>query len=138
MDPKNKRKPAPAGGQPTSAPTNVETATLPAAVTPPVDTTPRAEPSPLADAAAPADAAAFAEAPAAAQPEPAPQPDPETDPAPTAEAEIIDARVLVAFDEYEADDIISAPSDAIEQLKIAGRVDPHPDAVAFAKSLLDA
>jgi hypothetical protein len=133
MDPKTKRKPNPAGGQPTPAAIDAAIAT-PAANTPPadatpaaapVDTTPAAAPSPPTDAPAPADAAAPADAPAAAPPGPAPEP------------EILDARVLVAFDEYEVDDIISAPALAIEQLQLAGRVDPHPDAVAFAKSLLD-
>jgi len=60
---------------------------------------------------------------------------PATEPQKPAEPEIVDARVLLAFEEHEADDIISAPALVIEQLKLAGRVDPHPDAVAYARSL---
>lgn len=66
---------------------------------------------------------------------PAEQPAPAAEPQKPAEPEIVDARVLIAFDEHEVDDIVSAPAAAIEQMKLAGRVDPHPDAVAFAREL---
>lgn len=54
-----------------------------------------------------------------------PTPEPETD-------EDVDARVLIAFDAYEVNDIITAPRSVIGTLYRAGQVDPHPDAVAFA------
>ncbi len=63
------------------------------------------------------------------------QPAPAAEPQKPAEPEIVDARVLIAFDEHEVDDIVSAPAAAIEQMQLAGRVDPHPDAVAFAREL---
>jgi hypothetical protein len=101
MDPKTKRKPIPAGGQPTPAAIDAANAT------------PAADMAPAADNAS------------------APPP------AEVDTTDFVEARVLVAFDEYEVDDIISAPAIAIEQLQLAGRVDPHPDAVDFAKSLLE-
>lgn len=52
-----------------------------------------------------------------------------------ADGEHVDACVLVAFDGYQPDNIVSAPAEVIEKLKLSGRVDPHPDAVAYARSL---
>ena len=95
MDP-NKRKPVPAGGQPTQA-------TIAAA-----ETTPAA-----GDTAAPATEAAQ----------------------PTDEDGAVEARVLVAFGDYQPDDIVTGSARAIDQLEIDGVADPHPDAVAFARSL---
>jgi hypothetical protein len=66
---------------------------------------------------------------------PAEQSAPAAEPQKPAEPEIVDARVLIAFDEHEVDDIVSAPAAAIEQMTLAGRVDPHPDAIAFAREL---
>lgn len=59
-----------------------------------------------------------------------PTPKPETD-------EDVDARVLIAFDAYEVNDIITAPRSVIGTLYRAGQVDPHPDAVAFALAQRD-
>lgn len=102
MDPKPKRQPVPAGGQPT--PDAVAAA----------DTTPPAEtPSEETQTADNVDSHAD-------------------------DGEPVDARVLVAFDEYDVNEIFSASADEVERRKLAGTVDPHPDAVAYAKSLLDA
>lgn len=59
-----------------------------------------------------------------------PTPEPETD-------EYVDARVLIAFDAYEVNDIVTAPRSVIGTLYRAGQVDPHPDAVAFALAQRD-
>ena len=107
----NARKPVPAGGQPT-----------PAAIA-------SADSTPPAGGAASADDS---------------DGDGDSDKAPddkapgnngTADGELVDARVLVAFDDYLPDHVVSASADAIEQLKLDGRADPHPDAVAYARSL---
>lgn len=46
-----------------------------------------------------------------------------------------EARALVAFGEIKVNDIVAgAPAD-IQALVLAGIVDPHPDAVAYARSL---
>lgn len=102
MDPKPKRQPVPASGQPT--PDTIAAADA----TPPVET-------PANDAGA----------------DQTDNVDPEVD------GELIEARVLVAFDEHDANDIFVAPADEVERQKIAGNVDPHPDAVAYAKSLVE-
>lgn len=102
MDPKPKRQPVPAGGQPT-----------PDAVAAADTTPPAATPSEESQAGDNADA-------------------------PADDGELVDARVLVAFDEYDVNEIFSASADEVERRKLAGTVDPHPDAVAYAKSLLDA
>lgn len=47
----------------------------------------------------------------------------------------VEAAVLVAFADHQPDDIVTAPAVEIERLQVAGKVDPHPDAVAFARSL---
>jgi len=67
--------------------------------------------------------------------EQAPASTPAAEPPKPTEPEIVDARVLLAFEDHEADDVISAPAPVIEQLKLAGRVDTHPDAVAYARGL---
>ena len=140
MTAKTKRTPTPAGGSPAAAvdaaaqsdaPTPHAGASLPSEGAAPTDA-PAAEPTtPPAEATPPA-----------ADEKPASEPDltreQEQASEPQVEDEITEARVLVAFDEHDVDDIVTAPADVIEQLAIAGRVDPHPDAVAFAKSLLDA
>ena len=108
------RKPTPASGQaakkaPATAPT------------PPVTT-------------APADTVmVVAEAPAASEPAPVAS---ETDLADDhADDQLIDARVLVAFEEHQPDDLIALSIDAIEILELDGKVDSHPDAVAYARTL---
>ena len=107
MDPKPKRQPVPAGGQPT--PDTIAAADA----TPPAVTPPAATPS--------------AETPAAERPADAERAD---------YIEWVEARVLVAFDDHDANDIFTAPAEEVERQKLAGNVDPHPDAVAYAKSLL--
>ena len=102
MDPKTKRQPVPAGGQPTPD-------TIAAA-----DTTPPAE-TPGNDASV----------------------EQTDDVDPAVDGELVEARVLVAFDDHDANDIFTAPADEVERQKIAGNVDPHPDAVAYAKSLIE-
>ncbi len=59
-----------------------------------------------------------------------PTPEPETD-------EDVDARVLIAFDAYDVNDIITAPRSVIGELFRNGQVDPNPDAVAFALAQRD-
>ncbi len=59
-----------------------------------------------------------------------PTPKPETD-------EDVDARVLIAFDAYDVNDIITAPRSVIGDLFRNGQVDPNPDAVAFALAQRD-
>ena len=49
--------------------------------------------------------------------------------------ESLEARVLVAFDDHEVNSVISGSEEEIDQLVREGRVDPHPAAVEFAKSL---
>lgn len=96
MDP-NKRKPVPAGGQPTPATIAAAQATPPAGDT--AQTTP-AEKPPVA-----------------------------------AEGDTVEARVLMAFGDYQPDDIVTGSVREIDQLELDGVADPHPDAVAFARSL---
>lgn len=48
--------------------------------------------------------------------------------------ELVEARVLLDHDGYVVNSVISAPADIIDRLKLAGVVDPHADAVAFAKA----
>lgn len=141
MDPKNKRKPIPAGGQPTSATIEAADATPPATTTSAAESQADAATSQpdQGQASPPAETGTPAADVAGEQPTPTPpaENEPQQDDAPVVDQdEIVDARVLVAFDEHDVDDIVSAPARAIEQLKLAGRVDPHPDAVAFARELL--
>ncbi|WP_230630687.1 hypothetical protein [Sphingomonas sp. Leaf37] len=113
MDPKPKRQPVPAGGQPIPATITAADATppveKPAATT---DTAPAVEP-PVADAGS--EQAAGADM--------------------VDDGELVEARVLVAFGDHAANDIFTAPAAEVERQKLAGNVDPHPDAVTFAKSL---
>ncbi|OWK27574.1 hypothetical protein [Sphingomonas dokdonensis] len=133
MTTKTKRTPAPAGGP--SAPA----AAIAAPDAQSAPETAEADPSLAAEGTAPtATAAAEPTAPPAEPPLPAADEKPSSEQEQASEHEITEARVLVAFDEHDVDDIVTAPVEVIEQLAIAGRVDPHPDAIAFAKSLLDA
>lgn len=88
---------------------------------------PKAEPT----AAPTADPAPAAEAPKAEPP--APDPAPPVAP----EGEQVEARVLVAFEGYEANDVAIIDAAQVERLVGEGKVDPHPDAVAYAKSLIE-
>lgn len=118
MDPKPKRQPVPAGGQPTPD------AIAAADTTPPTETP--SEESKAADTTPPAET-----------PSEESQAADNTD-APADDGELVEARVLVAFDEYDANQIFLASAAEVERRKLAGTVDPHPDAVAYAKSLLGA
>lgn len=111
------RKPVPAGGAPA-------TETNPAATA--AETSAPASAPALApasgDVPATSETPAVADAPAtAADTLPAIDPD-----------ELIEARVLVAFDGYEPNDIITAPAGDISRLVKAGRVDDDADAVTAA------
>lgn len=50
------------------------------------------------------------------------------------EGDLIEARVLRAFGEYEPNDIVMIPAGSVDAVA-AGDVDPNPAAVAYAKSL---
>jgi len=56
--------------------------------------------------------------------------------APVADGEQVEARVLVAFEAYDANDVAIVRAADVERLVGAGKIDPHPDAVAYAKSLI--
>lgn len=47
----------------------------------------------------------------------------------------VEARALISFDDHEPDDLVTGSPAEIQAHMLAGRVDPHPDAVAHAKSL---
>lgn len=140
-----KRQPVPAGGQPTPVVITAADAAPPAAA---VDaaTDAGAEQAGAEQAleASPTNAAA-ADAGADQAQNPTPGEDAPNDaraeePAADTSAEDeapVEARVLVAFDEHDANDIVTAPAAEIERLKLAGNVDPHPDAVAYAKRLAE-
>lgn len=100
---------------------------VPTAGAPAADTNPAQQP---ADVAAPAPAAPATETPAASV-TPAAPPASDTVPAIDVDA-LIDARVLVAFEGYEPNDIITARAGEISRLVKAGRVDDAADAVAAA------
>lgn len=131
-----KRKPVPAGGAPTPATIEAADATPPATDTTDKsgekdDTPSGSEPSTTASGPEPSTTtdtrSADVSAPAA------------TDPVAKENAidldAIVEARVLIAFDGYEVNDIITDTVRAIGTMKLAGQVDPHPDAVAYALSL---
>lgn len=105
------RKPVPAGG-------------VPATDTNPANTA----------AATPAPAVAAVETPAAAEVPAVPDaPVAEVDALPAIDpVEQIEARVLVAFEGYEPNDIITAPAVEISRLVKIGRVDDDADAVTAA------
>lgn len=113
----NKRRPVPIGDnaeQPPAASADaaavsVDSATATAAVA-------------VGDANAATGAAASAEQPPSAPP--------------VADGEQVEARALIDFEGYEANDVVIAAPEDIERWRDAGLVDPHPDAVAYAKSLI--
>jgi hypothetical protein len=112
----NTRKPVPAGGQPTPATIAGADGTPPATATPPAP-------------AVPQDAA-----PADQNGDPTPDAGKGGDDGQDGGA-LVDARVLVAYGDHQPDDVVTDTRDAIEQMKLDGRADPHPDAVAYARSL---
>ncbi len=135
------RKPTPAGATPADT-TPPAPATAPAAA--PAVPAPAEAPSALtpADAAATDTSAAASDTPPAAAADPA---DEATQGAPseTPIADIDDdrdpledgeARVLVAFDEHLPDDIVSGTLAELRVLERDGKVDTHPDAVAYVRS----
>jgi hypothetical protein len=106
----NKRKPVPAGGQPTPATIANADSTPPIGTPAPGATGP--EQADGANAKGDADKSNMEET-----------------------ADLVEARVLVAFGEHAPDDIVTGSADAIEQMKLDGRADPHPDAIAYARGL---
>jgi len=108
MDPKTRRQPVPARGE-----------QIPAVIDAAAQTPPAAEPQENAPPAADSGT--------------------DTPPAHTEQADpivgAVEARALVAFGDYEVDDIVEGDERTIEALFLGGSVDPHPDAVAFARSL---
>lgn len=96
--------------------------------------------------AAPADTTPPAAEPEAAAPAQATTPEPSPAAAPVADdsatgsderdpLETGDARVLIAFDEHLPDDIVSGTLAELAVLERDGKVDTHPDAVAYVRSL---
>lgn len=59
-----------------------------------------------------------------------------TTPAPPSDGQI-EARALIAFEGYNPNDVVIVAESEVEALQGAGKIDPHPDAVAYAKSLAD-
>lgn len=49
--------------------------------------------------------------------------------------EIAQGRVLIAFEEYQPNDLFSGPYEIARSLHDNGHIDVHPDAVAYALSL---
>ncbi len=49
------------------------------------------------------------------------------------DGDLVEARVLIDHDGHAPNDILRAPAAEIERLKLAGVVDDHEDAVAYAK-----
>ncbi len=96
-------------------------------------------PTPAA-AAADAKAAAAATAPAGDATEPLPANEPTVaaaDVVDVDQGDLIEARVLIAFDEHEPNDVVSFCSEDLDTLEREGKVDADPRAVAYAKSLLN-
>lgn len=117
----NRRRPVPMGDtaeQPPAASAEAATVSVNSA------------PAPLAgDATVAGEAATPAPAAAASAEQPPAAP-------PVADGEQVEARALIDFEGYEANDVVIAAADDIERWRNAGLVDPHPDAVAYAKSLI--
>jgi hypothetical protein len=51
-----------------------------------------------------------------------------------AEPAMIEGRVLCAFDGWQVGDVAELTEAEAEQAAADGRIDPHPDAVAYAKA----
>lgn len=135
------RKPTPAGATPANT-TPPAPATAPAAA--PAVPAPAEAPSasPPADAADTDTSAAVSDTPPAAAADAA---DGATEGAPSDTPiadvdgdrdllEVSDARVLVAFNEHLPDDIVSGTLAELRALERDGKVDTHPDAVAYVRS----
>lgn len=87
-------------------------------------------------------AATSAAAPSAAD-RPAPVAEQAAETSPTIETapingDIVEGRVIVAFEDYEPNDVYAGSADDALVLEISGHIDCHPSAVAYAKSLADA
>ncbi len=50
-------------------------------------------------------------------------------------AELVEGRVIIAFDHYEPNDIFVGAADDAHALEAEARIDCNPKAVAYAKSL---
>ena len=53
----------------------------------------------------------------------------------SAEGGLVEARVLFGCDLGAPNDVVSVAADQVDALVAAGLIDPHPDAVEYAKSL---
>lgn len=119
-----RRQPVPARGDQTLAAVAAAEQTPPAAA-PASEQTP---PAPAEPAAEPAAASAPAHPLDAHQGDGADRGDDAT-------SDATEARALIGFDGYDVDDLVTCSEAEIRALFVAGRVDPHPDAVAYAKQL---
>ncbi len=118
------RKPTPAGATPAD--------TAPSAAVPAPAEAPAASPTAniaAADAAGGAPDTPLSDQPAA-DPDSASAGDEDRD-----LLEVGDARVLIAFDEHVPDDLVSGTLADLRVLERDGKVDTHPDAVAYVWSL---
>lgn len=127
------RKPTPAGATPADT---TPPAAEPVAAAPAQPTNP--EPAPAASEPAPAaedQAANGAPEPSTADAAPAGDDNAATNDHDRDALEMGDARVLIAFDEHLPDDLVSSTMAELRVLERDGKVDPHPDAVAYARGL---
>lgn len=51
------------------------------------------------------------------------------------ESALVEVRVLVACAYGSPNDVVSVPADAVDDGVRANQIDPHPDAVGYAKTL---
>lgn len=141
----SRRKPTPAGA--TAEPAAAAPQPIPTVVAaqPGAQSTPTAEPAPAVLPQVPAVAAAPQQAEisppiegaAGAATDAAPQPDGDQDneAGDADDADRVEVRVLLAFDEHQPNAIAMVRVDDLEGLKSAGQIDDDPEAVAYARSL---
>lgn len=53
----------------------------------------------------------------------------------SAESGAVEARILFGCELGAPDDVVSVEADQVDALVASGLIDPHPDAVQYAKSL---
>lgn len=90
---------------------------------------------PVTAAMAVAAVAPVAEAPAETNENPAVVAEQPQDGAAAEAAELVEGRVIIAFDDYEPNDIFVGSADDAHALEAEVRIDCNPKAVAYAKSL---
>jgi hypothetical protein len=88
-----------------------------------------------ADLLPPADAAGAPPADPPAPPPADPPAPPPTDPPPAAEPALTEARVLIDCQHGKVDAVVALTDADLAEAVALGVLDPHPDAVAYAKSL---